>query len=403
MQPRFEVADIARGLIRDHKLTGLHAAQMKVITAITRCRTAALGGHAKCCLDCGAMEASYNSCRNRHCPKCQGAAAAAWMEARQADLLPTPYYHVVFTLPGALADIALQNKRAVYGALFKAASETLTTIGRDPNHLGGQIGATLVLHTWGSSMTHHPHIHAIVAGGALISGKSADGGSWTPCRDGFYLPVRVLSSLFRRLMCERLAALFDRGALRFHGKLGELSNWQAFAHLIDAARRRDWVVYAKRPFAGPEQVLAYLARYTHRVAISNSRITRYDGERVAFRVKDYRKSGKQRYTAMTLEAETFLRRFLLHVLPHGFHRIRHIGFMANTARKKNIAAIRKLMGVTSSSPPDNDKTPDEGESEPTICPYCGGTMVLHALIARPRYALHNDKSTARAPPEEAFA
>lgn len=391
MRPRFEVAGIAR----DHKLTGLHASQLKVLSAITRCRTAALGGHVERCLKCGAIEASYNSCRNRHCPKCQGSAALKWLEDRQADLLPTAYYHTVFTLPGEIADIALQNKRAVYGALFKAVSETLLTIGCDPKHLGGQVGATLVLHTWGSAMTHHPHIHGIVAGGALKDGR------WIPCRERFFLPVRVLSSLFRRLMCERMIALFKAGKLSFHGQLAPLSHWQAFEQIIDRARMRDWVVYAKRPFAGPSQVLSYLSRYTHRAAISNHRITAYDGTRVTFRVKDYRKSGKARYTRMTLHAETFLRRFLLHVLPDGFHRIRHIGFMANTVRRKNIAAIRKLMGVPEPEPGSEQEEASEANSAPgpEPCKQCGGPMVLHELILSPRH----DRPIARGPPREAAA
>ena len=295
-----------------------------------------------------------------------------------------PYYHVVFTLPAAIADIAFTNKRSVYCALFKAVSQTLLTIGADPKHLGAKLGATLVLHTWGSAMTHHPHIHGIVPGGGL----SPDGTRWVDCRRNFFLPVRVLSALFRRLMCGQLAKLHAAGELKFFGHNKHLVDQTAFTRLLQRERRRDWVVYAKRPFAGPDQVLAYLARYTHRIAISNSRITAFDGGHVTFRVKDYRKQGKARYTTMTLDASEFMRRFLIHVLPSGFHRIRHIGFLANTNRAKAVSKIRALLAdriPDQSKPGAGGQTEPEDApySEPTPCIHCGGKTILLEIIPRP--------------------
>ena len=376
-----EVADILRGLgpsLRD----GLSRDQHRAVNAITACRTAVLGGHVSRCTDCDHIDVAYNSCRNRHCPKCQASAAHDWLEARRRDLLPVPYYHVVFTLPAAIARIAFQNKREVYDALFKATAETLMTIGADPKHLGAKLGATLVLHTWGSAMTHHPHIHGVVAGG----GVSPDGSRWIDCRKKFFLPVRVLSRLFRRLMCERLEGLFTASKLSFFGDLARLSDRQAFMTLLAGQRRRDWVVYAKRPFAGPDQVLGYLSRYTHRIAISNSRITSYDGKSVTFRVKDYRRNAAARYGAMTLASLEFARRFLSHVLPDGFHRIRHVGFLANTQRREAIARARELLADR--APPRKAEKETEAPPvaktapEPAACPCCGGRMVLAEVIER---------------------
>jgi len=381
-RPAIEVADILRGLgpaLRD----GLSRDQHRAVNAILACRTAALGGHVSRCEDCGTMDVAYNSCRNRHCPRCQAAASYEWLEARKRDLLPVAYYHVVFTLPAPLARVAFQNKKPVYDALFKAVSETLMTIGADPKHLGAKLGATLVLHTWGSAMTHHPHIHGVVPGGGL----SPDGKRWVDCRRGFFLPVRVLSRLFRRLMCERLAGLQAAGKLGFHGDLAPLADPAAFARLLKSQRRRDWVVYAKRPFAGPDQVLSYLARYTHRIAISNSRITAYDGTRVTFRVKDYRKQGEARYGVMTLAASEFARRFLQHVLPDGLHRIRHVGLLANTQRRAAIAQARSLL-ADRIPPPESISDPTPAPEipapapvpGPAPCPCCGGRMVLVELV-----------------------
>ena len=379
-RPAFEVADIVRSLGAKLRV-GLNRDQHRVVSAIEACRTAALGGHVSACENCAHIEVAYNSCRNRHCPKCQAAAAYDWLEARKRDLLPVAYYHVVFTLPAALADIAFTNKAAVYDALFKATAETLMIIGADPKHLGARLGATLVLHTWGSAMTHHPHIHGIVPGGGL----SPDGTRWIDCRPKFFLPVEVLSSLFRRLMCERLAALHAAGQLRFFGRNEGLADATAFSALLRRERRRRWVVYAKQPFAGPEQVLAYLARYTHRIAISNSRITAFDGQRVTFKVKDYRKAGADRYGSMTLSAPEFIRRFLSHVLPNGFHRIRHVGFLANAQRARLIARAREVLADRMTPP-----LPAPEIAEPIAavaplsapCPCCGGRMILSQIIER---------------------
>jgi hypothetical protein len=373
---RLEVADIFRAhgpAWRRAQAGHLSLGQLKVMSAIERCRTAALGGHVAACEDCGHIHVAYNSCRNRHCPKCQGAAAKDWLAARQAELLPVAYFHVVFTLPAPVADIAYQNKAAVYGILFKTASQTLLTIAADPKHLGARIGLTAVLHTWGSAMPHHPHVHCIVPGGGL----SPDGKEWISCRPGFFLPVRVLSRLFRRLFLEKLAAAHEAGHLRFFNDLSRLQDRGAFADHLAPLRKIEWVVYAKRPFAGPEAVLAYLSRYTHRVAISNSRLIAFDGKRVAFKWKDYRASGKQRYKVMTLEADEFIRRFLSHVLPQGFHRIRHYGLFANGGRSENLARARELLNAEA---PQDEKEPiSEADDPPSLqqpCPCCGGAMIV---------------------------
>ena len=329
-----EVADIFRGhgpAWRD--TTHLSLGQLKVMSAIERCRTAALGGHVLRCSGCTRTEVSFNSCRDRHCPKCQASAAHHWLEARQADLLPVEYFHVVFTLPAQISAIAWYNKRVIYGLLFDIAAETLRTIAADPKHLGADIGATLVLHTWGSALTHHPHVHGIVPGGGL----SANGERWIACRPGFFLPVRVLSRLFRRRFLEALTDAHQRGRLQFFGEYAQLVHRAAFAQWLTPLRASEWFVYAKRPFAGPEAVLAYLSRYTHRVAISNQRLLAFDERGVTFRWKDYRVKGNTRHNTMTLSPEEFMRRFLLHVLPGGFHRIRHYGLIANAARKENLA------------------------------------------------------------------
>lgn len=382
-RPRLEVADIFRTsgpMYRVENAGHLSLGQLKAMSAIETCRTAALGGHVSACADCGVLDIAYNSCRNRHCPKCQAQSAMAWLEARKAELLPAPYFHVVFTLPAPIAAIAYANKSVVYDALFKAAAETLLTIAADPKHLGARIGATMVMHTWGSALTHHPHVHCIVPGGGL----SLDGARWIPCRKGFFLPVRVLSRLFRRLMLERLVAARTQGRLAFFGEHAGLNDDAAFRAHLKPLRRGEWVVYAKRPFAGPEQVLSYLARYTHRVAISNSRLLAFENGRVSFKVKDYRKQGQARYGVMSLDAAEFIRRFLLHILPRGFHRIRHVGFLANGARAEMIAKARALLGQAAPvEAPDPAPTPEE-PSTPAVCRCCGGRLVLIEMLERRR-------------------
>jgi len=317
-RPSLEVADILRAhgeAFRRAHAGHLSLGQLKVMSAIEACRTAVLGGHVARCDDCRHLAVSYNSCRNRHCPKCQGAAARAWLAEREADLLPVPYFHVVFTLPGPLAAIAFHNKAVLYDLLFKAAAETLQTIAADPRLLGARIGLVAVLHSWGSALTHHPHVHCIVPGGGL----SPDGQRWIACRPGFFLPVRVLSRLFRRLFLEKLAAAHARGRLDFFGNLAHLAAPEAFTGHLAPLRRAEWVVYAKPPFGGPAAVLAYLARYTHRTAIANSRLVSMDDHAVRFRWKDYRAAdpatGAVKLKTMTLSPDEFLRRFLLHVLP----------------------------------------------------------------------------------------
>src|SRR5437660_7986996 len=317
MAPALEVADIFRrhgAAFRQAHAGHLGCVEQRIMSAITACRTAALGGHVEQCDDCGATRIAYNSCRNRHCPKCQGLARVQWLADRQAELLPVPYFHVVFTLPAPVGEIAFQNKAAVYAILFRVAAETLATIAADPRHVGAKLGMTMVLHTWGQTLHHHPHVHCVVPGG----GPSLDGTRWVACRPGFFLPVRVLSRLFRRLFLRALAAAHAAGRLNFFGEHAHLSGTQAFSNYLAPTRKVEWVVYAKRPFAGPAAVLAYLARYTHRVAISNSRLLSLDERGVTFRWKDYRAKGRTRHKTMTLTAEEFMRRFLLHVLPAGF-------------------------------------------------------------------------------------
>lgn len=350
-------------------------AQRRVMAAIELCRTAALGGHVERCADCAYTRVAYNSCRNRHCPKCQWRAAQRWLAAREAELLPVPYFHVMFTLPAEIGAIAYQNKAAVYGLLFKAAAQTLMTVAADRKHLGAEIGVTAVLHTWGQNLDHHPHVHCIVPGG----GVAIDGERWISCRPGFFLPVRVLSRLFRRLFLDGLAALFDAGRLHFFNDLAMLSERVAFFARLAPLRAKEWVVYAKRPFAGPKQVLAYLARYTHRVAIANSRLIEQTDENVVFRWKDYRATGRAKNKVMTLAAGEFIRRFLLHVLPNGFNRIRHYGLFANGRRAERLALCRRLLDA-----PATDRKAemiaanDDGvvaSPEPPPCPCCGGRMI----------------------------
>ena len=380
-RPSLEVADIFRThgpAWRRAQKGHLSLGQLKVMSAIEQCRTAALGGHVLRCERCHSQEVSYNSCRNRHCPKCQAKAAQRWLEARQADLLPVEYYHVVFTLPAPISDIAYCNKTAIYRLLFDVAAETLLTIAADPKRLGARIGATLVLHTWGAAMTHHPHVHGIVPGGGL----SPDGERWVACRRGFFLPVRVLSRLFRRRFIEELEKLHRAGQLHFFGDDAHLAEATAFARWLAPLRKSEWVVYAKRPFAGPQAVLAYLSRYTHRVAISNRRLVRMDEHGVTFRWKDYRAKGRTRQKTMTLSPDEFMRRFLLHVLPGGFHRIRHYGLLANAERRRQLSRVRDLLNAPQPTPVIDD-TPVA--AQPTfICRCCGGTMhVAEVILRRP--------------------
>jgi hypothetical protein len=378
LRPALEVADIFRGhgpAWRRAYAGHVSLDQLKVMSAIERCRTAALGGHVARCADCAFTTIAYNSCRNRHCPKCQGAAAKEWLAAREAELLPVPYYHVVFTLPAAIADIAYQNKAVVYDLLFKISAETMLTIAADPNHLGARIGITSVLHTWGSAMTHHPHVHMIVPGGGI----SPDGQRWVSCRPGFFLPVRVLSRLFRRLFMEKLVAAHQAGRLSFFGDDIHLADAQSFAAHLAPLHKAEWIVYSKRPFGGPEAVLAYLSRYTHRVAIANSRLIAFDEQGVTFKWKDYRIEGRDRYKRMTLATDEFIRRFLIHVLPKGLHRIRHYGLFAKSACADNIARAQQLLAIpkAKSEPPgpvlDDSKRP---------CPCCGGRMIIIEVFQR---------------------
>jgi hypothetical protein len=330
------------------------------------------------CDACAQLAIAYNSCRNRHCPKCQARAARRWLEARQADLLPVDYYHVVFTLPGPISAIAYYNKAVIYNLLFEVAAETLRTIAADPKHLGAQIGVTLVLHTWGSALTHHPHVHGIVPGGGLAH----DSARWVACKPGFFLPVRVLSRLFRRRFLEELVTAHHTGRLQFFGEFVGLSDARAFAQWLAPLREVEWVVYAKRPFTGPAAVLAYLSRYTHRVAISNQRLLALDERGVTFRWKDYRATGKTRYKAMTLGADEFMRRFLLHVLPGGFHRIRHYGLLANGGRREHLARVRELLHVVPVAEPQPTEAPVANVQPTFVCAHCGTAMIVIETFVR---------------------
>jgi hypothetical protein len=383
-RPPLEVADIIRGHgddFLDSYGEALSPEQRRALIDLARCRTSALGGHLEECERCGHRQISYNSCRNRHCPKCQATEAARWVEARAADLPPVPYFHVVFTLPATLGPVALQNPREVYGLLFRAAAETLVEIAADPEHLGAEIGFLAVLHTWGQNLQHHPHLHCVVPGGGL----SPDRSRWVACPDGFFLPVRVLARVFRGKFLAGLRARFDRGKLSFHGRLAALSDADEFRRRLTASARTDWVVYAKPPFGGPEQVLKYLARYTHRVALSNHRLLELKDGRVRFGYKDYARGGKRR--VMELDASEFLRRFLQHVLPAGFVRIRSYGLLANRGRREKVGLCRELLGVPAASGvgpagggdgPAVTITPVRG---PVLCPACGeARMVVIAEV-----------------------
>jgi Putative transposase/Transposase zinc-binding domain len=391
-RPSLEVADIfrAHGPAWRHSQRGhLSLGQLKVMSAIEHCRSAALGGHVLRCQACAEPQIAYNSCRNRHCPKCQSSAAQRWLEARQDDLLPVDYYHVVFTLPAPISAIAYTNKEVIYGLLFDIAAETLRTIAADPKHLGARIGLTLVLHTWGSALTHHPHVHGIVPGGGL----ALDADRWVPCKSGFFLSVRVLSRLFRRRFREELRIAHRTGKLQFFGEHAALSEAGVFDQWLAPLRQVEWVVYAKRPFAGPKAVLAYLSRYTHRVAISNSRLVAADERGVTFRWKDYRECGRTRHKTMTLSNDEFMRRFLLHVLPSGFHRIRHYGLLANAARKNHLATVRELLHlpVPEVHPDANEPATLKAAAGPTfICRHCGAPMIIIETLVR--------SQSIRAPP-----
>jgi hypothetical protein len=386
-KPAFELADIFRrygaAYRESHRVT---YGQDRVIDAIVNCRTAAMGGHVEQCDQCPYTRISYNSCRNRHCPKCQSLARANWVEAREAELLPVEYFHVVFTIPAELARIAYYNRKVVYDILFKATSETLATIARDPQHLGAEIGFFAVLHTWGQNLLHHPHLHCVVPGGGL----SPDGERWVSCKPGFFLPVKVLSRLFRRLFLERLATAFRKGRLRFFGELTELRKHACFTRYLSPLREAEWVVYAKPPFGGPSQVLAYLGRYTHRVALSNERLLDVKDGQVTFQWKDYRAKGKEKSRVMTLESEEFIRRFLIHVLPRGFQRIRFFGLLANRNRKARLADCRRLLAT-----PIPDLLPNPADyrmlrqlfTQESIryCPGCGkGEMIRVQVVAPAR-------------------
>jgi hypothetical protein len=395
-RPALEVADI----IRDHGAAWRHANvghvsldQMKVMSAIERCRTAALGGHVARCEGCAHTVIAYNSCRNRHCPKCQGTAAKEWLAAREADLLPVGYFHVVFTLPAAIADIAYQNKAVVYDILFTASAETMTTIAADPKHLGARIGITAVLHTWGSALTHHPHVHMIVPGGGI----SPDGSRWISSRPDFLVHVKVLARLFRGKFLAMLIDAHSAGRLKFFNTHLGLADKRTFKKFLAPLRRIKWVVYCKEPFAGPQQVLRYLSRYTHRVAISNRRLVAADDGSVSFRWKDYRIEGPGRWKTMTIAPHEFIRRFLVHVLPKGFHRIRHYGLLASANRAANIARARKLLAVPAS--PQQPETPEASTADdprmlPRPCTCCGGRMFIIETFARGCQPKHRATSAA---------
>ena len=378
---RLEVADVLRRHGDAYRLAHaghLGRVERRVMSAIVACRTDALGGHVEACDDCGVARVAYNSCRNRHCPKCQGVARAQWLAARQAELLAVPYFHVVFTLPAPIAAIAFQNKAVVYAILFAASAEAMTTLAANPRRLGAQIGGVAVLHTWGQTLTHHPHVHCVVPGGGL----SPDGTRWVAGRPNFFLAVKPLAKLFRRLFLERLQKAFDAGALRFFGNLVHLAEPASFHALAAHMRRAAWVVYAKKPFGGPAQVLAYLGRYTHRVAITNSRLAAIEDDHVAFAWKDYRQNGACKI--MKLAPDEFIRRFLLHTLPDGFHRIRHFGFMANGCRAAKLALCRSalLKRIKCAGTASDETTASQANVSPSACPECGGVMRIIATLLR---------------------
>ena len=383
-RPAFELADILRQSGPAYRQNhGLTREQDRAIDAILNCRTAVLGGHVEECCQCAFTRISYNSCRNRHCPKCQSAARTKWVEARQTELLPVEYFHVVFTLPEPIARIAYYNRKEVYNILFRATAETLATIARDPQHLGADIGFFAVLHTWGQNLLHHPHLHCVVPGGGLSPDEN-----WVSCRPGFFLPVRVLSRLFRRLFLERLEAAFHKGKLSFFGELAGLHDPAEFLHYLAPLKETEWVVYAKAPFGGPSQVVDYLGRYTHRVALSNERLLDVKDGQVTFQWKDYRVKGRQKSKVMTLESNEFIRRFLIHVLPRGFQRIRFFGSLSNRNRKVTLATCRRLLAG-----PMADLLPDPGGYQirrlPADrelirrCPSCGKGEMVRILTLAP--------------------
>jgi hypothetical protein len=381
-----EVADVFRRFgpaFRDQHGASLSGARRRAMLAIEHCRTAALGGHVERCGDCGHQRIAYNSCRNRNCPKCQGLARAQWLADRQTELLDVPYFHVVFTVPEAVATIAFQNQTAVYDILFRAASETLRTIAADPKHLGAEIGFLAVLHTWGQNLLHHPHLHCLVPGGGI----APDGRRWVSCRPGFFLPVRVLSRMFRGLFLHYLEKAFANGELNFFSAHRHLHEPAAFRRHLAPVRDTEWVVYAKRPFAGPAQVLDYVGRYTHRVAISNNRLVSMDEGKVRFRWKDYRNGNKQK--TMSLQAGEFIRRFMIHVLPDGFHRIRYYGFLGNCHRARKLELCRELLRMAPVAPAEppavyRDRYEALTGSALHQCPHCRtGMMVVIGCIARP--------------------
>ena len=386
-RPKLEVADVFRRYgeaHREHHGASMSAGQRRVMSAIQVCRTAALGGHLERCDQCGYERNAFNSCRDRHCPKCQCLARAQWIEKRQSELLDVPYFHVVFTVPEEIAAIAYQNKEVVYGILFQATAETLKTIAADPKHLGAEIGFFAVLHSWGQNLQFHPHLHCVVPGGGL----SSDGQHWVSCRPGFFLPVRVLSRLFRRLFLEALQHAFDSGKLQFFNALESLRDRLAFIELLNRMKHCEWVVYAKRPFAGPQQVLDYVGRYTHRVAISNNRLVNIENGQVCFEWKDYRDGGQVKI--MTLTADEFIRRFLLHVLPYGFQRIRYYGFLGNRYRKQKLDQCRRLLGMPPPAEPMNTTEKDYRDRHEELtghslrqCPECKqGRMLMVEILPR---------------------
>jgi len=374
VRPTLEVADIlaahAPAFLRASGRE-VSAAKLRVLRRLIACRTLALGAHVQRCDLCDFERVAYNSCRDRHCPKCQAAARAEWLERQEARLLPVRYFHVVFTIPEAMAEVALQNKKVLYAALMRAAAQTLQRIGRDPRHLGGRLGFLSVLHTWGQNLRHHPHVHCVVPGGAL----SEDRKSWISSRRDFFAPVRVLAKVFRGKFLAATRRAFARGELQFQGKLSHLREPRAFEQYLQSTRKTPWVVYAKKPFGGPKQVLRYLARYTHRVAISNHRLISLKDGQVRFRWKDYRNGN--RWGVMVLSALEFIRRFLLHVLPTGFQRIRHYGFLAN--RSDDFERCQQLLGVHRPKPPTADpETRPDGEG--LRCPKCGIGRLRTELI-----------------------
>ena len=376
-RPRYELADIVRRYGARYRHTHMVSGPQEVVLrALARCRTAALGGHVEACDACGATRIAYNSCRNRHCPKCQGGARLKWLAAQHARLLPVPYFHLVFTLPHELNALLRVNPRRLYALLFRAAAATLQTFSRDDRHLGAELGVTAVLHTWGQNLTQHVHVHCVVTGGGL----SPDGRRWVSSRPGFLFPVRALSRVFRGKFLAGLRRLRTRQTLRFAGECAALAESAAWTRWLQTLRTCDWVVYAKPPFGGPERVLHYLSRYTHRVAIANSRLVAFEAGRVSFKWKDYRREGQDRYGLMTLDGDEFIRRFLLHVLPNGFHRIRHYGLFANTARADNIARARRLLDAAPPAPP----TEPEAAPVPKQCPCCGGRLILTEAFERGR-------------------